>query len=39
MVTHDGPEEAAVAEALRLLEGSDCLTAPPLVMNIIGGVT
>ncbi|MGE3691682.1 MAG: homoserine dehydrogenase [Novosphingobium sp.] len=35
MVTHEGPE-AAVAEALRLLEGSASLTAPPLVMHILG---
>lgn len=35
MVTHEGPE-ASVSEALRLLEGSDSLTAPPLVMQIIG---
>lgn len=35
MVTHEGPE-AAVSEALRLLEGSDSLTAAPLVMYIIG---
>jgi len=35
MVTHEGPE-SAVAEALRLLEGSASLTAPPLVMHILG---
>jgi len=35
MVTHEGPE-AAVVEALRLLEGSASLTAPPLVMHILG---
>jgi len=35
MVTHEGPE-AAVAKALRLLEGSASLTAPPLVMHILG---
>ena len=35
MVTHEGPE-AAVTEALRLLEGSPSLTEPPLVMHIIG---
>ncbi len=36
MVTHEGPE-AAVAEALRLLDGSESLAAPPpLVMQILG---
>ena len=35
MVTHEGPE-SAVTEALRLLEGSASLTAPPLVMQILG---
>ena len=35
MVTHEGPE-AAVAEALRLLDGSASLAAPPLVMQILG---
>jgi len=35
MVTHEGPE-SAVSEALRLLEGSDSLTEPPLVMQILG---
>ncbi len=35
MVTHEGPE-ASVAEALRLLEGSASLSAPPLVMHILG---
>jgi homoserine dehydrogenase len=35
MVTHEGPE-AAVSEALRLLDGSASLTAPPLVMHILG---
>jgi homoserine dehydrogenase len=35
IVTHEGPE-AAVSEALRLLEGSESLTAPPLVMHILG---
>jgi homoserine dehydrogenase len=35
MVTHEGPE-SSVSEALRLLEGSDSLTAPPLVMQILG---
>jgi homoserine dehydrogenase len=35
MVTHEGPE-AAVTQALALLEGSESLTAPPLVMHILG---
>ncbi len=35
MVTHEGPE-SAVAEAVRLLDGSPSLTAPPLVMHILG---
>jgi homoserine dehydrogenase len=35
MVTHTGPERA-VAEALRLLAGSPSLSAPPLVMQILG---
>lgn len=35
MVTHEGPESAA-SGALALLEGSDSLTAEPLVMQIIG---
>ena len=35
LVTHAGPE-ACVTEALRLLEGSPNLTAPPLVMPILG---
>ncbi|PEQ12357.1 homoserine dehydrogenase [Novosphingobium sp. PC22D] len=35
LVTHEGPE-SAVDEALRVLEGSDSLTAPPLVLTIIG---
>jgi homoserine dehydrogenase len=35
MVTHEGPE-SAVTEALRLLEGSPSLSAPPLVMQILG---
>ncbi len=35
IVTHEGPE-SAVSEALRLLEGSASLTAPPLVMQILG---
>jgi homoserine dehydrogenase len=34
VVTHEGPE-AAVTEALRLLEGSPSLVAPPLVMQIL----
>lgn len=34
MVTHEGPE-SAIAEALRLLEGSPSLGAPPLVMHIL----
>jgi len=35
MVTHEGPE-SAVAEALRLLDGSASLTEPPLVMHLLG---
>ncbi len=35
IVTHEGPESAGT-EALRLLEGSPSLTAPPLVMHILG---
>ncbi|MFM2300618.1 MAG: hypothetical protein RLZZ84_354 [Pseudomonadota bacterium] len=35
MVTHEGPE-SAVSEALRLLDGSDSLAEPPLVMQILG---
>ena len=35
MVTHEGPE-SAVSEALRLLDGSPSLGAPPLVMHILG---
>ena len=35
MVTHEGPE-ASVGEALRLLDGSPSLAAPPLVMHILG---
>lgn len=35
MVTHEGPERC-VHKALELLEGSDSLTAPPLVMPILG---
>ncbi len=34
LVTHDGPE-AAIAEALRLLDGSPSLAEPPLVMHIL----
>jgi homoserine dehydrogenase len=34
IVTHEGPERA-VAEALRLLEGSASLTEPPLVMPLL----
>ena len=34
LVTHEGPQ-SAVTEALRLLEGSPSLAAPPLVMNIL----
>ena len=36
MVTHEGPE-SCVSEALRLLEGSPSLAAPPLVMHILHG--
>ena len=35
MVTHEGPE-SAVSEALRLLDGSDALSEPPLVLQILG---
>ena len=35
IVTHEGPE-AAVSEALRLLEGSASLKGEPLVMQILG---
>lgn len=35
MVTHEGPE-SAVTEAIRLLDGSDSLTEPPLVMHLLG---
>ena len=35
MVTHEGPE-SAVAKALELLDGSDSLTEPPLVLQILG---
>ncbi len=35
LVTHEGPE-SAVAEAVRLLDGSPSLNAPPLVMHILG---
>jgi len=34
MVTHDGPE-SAIAEALRLLDGSPCLAEPPVVLPIL----
>ena len=34
MVTHEGPERS-VEQALRLLSGSESLTAPPLVMPIL----
>ena len=34
MVSHEGPE-SAVSKALGLLEGSNSLTAPPLVMHIL----
>jgi len=36
VVTHQGPE-SAVSEALAVLEGSDSLASPPLVLQIIGG--
>ncbi|MFA7586277.1 MAG: ACT domain-containing protein, partial [Novosphingobium sp.] len=35
MVTHEGPE-SAVAEALRLLDGSPSLSEAPLVLHILG---
>lgn len=35
IVTHQAPE-SAVSEAMRILEGSDSLTAQPLVMQILG---
>ena len=35
MVTHEGPE-SAVTEAVRLLDGSDSLSEPPLVLHILG---
>lgn len=35
IVTHEGPE-GAVAKALRLLEGSDSIVEPPLVMRLLG---
>ncbi|GGC38376.1 homoserine dehydrogenase [Novosphingobium marinum] len=35
MVTHEGPE-SAVTRALELLDGSDSLAQPPLVMTIVG---
>ena len=34
MVTHEGPEQC-VGAALRLLDGADSLTAPPLVLPIL----
>ncbi|MFC0589966.1 homoserine dehydrogenase [Novosphingobium aquiterrae] len=34
LVTHEGPE-SAVAEAVRLLSGSDSLAEPPLVLHIL----
>jgi homoserine dehydrogenase len=34
MVTHEGPERC-VAKALDLLDGSDSLTAAPLVLPIL----
>lgn len=34
MVTHEGPE-SGIAEALRLLDGSPSLAAPPLVMHLL----
>ncbi|MCH7629918.1 MAG: homoserine dehydrogenase, partial [Proteobacteria bacterium] len=34
MVTHEGPE-SAIAEAMRLLEGSPSLSEPPLVMHLL----
>ena len=34
LVTHEGPE-SAVSDALRLLEGSDSLSEPPLVLQIL----
>ena len=35
MVTHEGPE-SGVARALELLQGSESLTEPPLVMPLLG---
>jgi len=35
IVTHEGPE-SAVTRALALLEGSESLTEPPLVMPLLG---
>lgn len=35
IVTHEGPE-SAVAEALRLLDGSPSLSEPPLVLQLLG---
>ncbi|MEQ1498643.1 MAG: homoserine dehydrogenase [Novosphingobium sp.] len=34
LVTHEGPE-SAVSEAVRLLEGSESLSEPPLVLHIL----
>ena len=34
MVTHEGPE-SAIAEAMRLLDGSPSLAEPPLVMHLL----
>lgn len=36
VVTHEGPE-SAVTEAMRILDGSESLAEPPLVMQIIAG--
>ncbi|WP_288487536.1 homoserine dehydrogenase [uncultured Novosphingobium sp.] len=36
LVTHEGPE-SGVTEALKILDGSDSVARPPLVMQIIGG--
>jgi homoserine dehydrogenase len=35
MDTHEGPE-SAVQQAMDLLRDSDCLTEPPLVLQILG---
>ena len=35
MVTHEGPE-SAVTRAIELLDGSDALSEPPLVMHLLG---